>query len=209
MCSVEAELSPALTVPWHEGDALSSSTITSPSAASLPARSIHPLSRSLCMSCSPSQSCCDSSGSRHEARGWQGARAAPGPWSQPVWPGCSLLSSPLLSWLGTSTSRWRERKKCSCGEAAADAAEHLCLPGKPLPLPIACQRLQVREHFVQNWIALSGQITLCQSQLSPTQPLRGSPVVAPGECPFDAAVLSARSNSGITGSCSLAPGTHW
>lgn len=49
--------------------------------------------------------------------------------------------SSSLCWLGTNTSRWRARKQCSCGEADADAAEHLHLPVKPLILAIACHGL--------------------------------------------------------------------
>lgn len=54
--------------------------------------------------------------------------------------GLSGYSSPLC-WLGTNASRWRARKQCSCGEADADAAEHLHLLVKLLILAIACHGL--------------------------------------------------------------------
>lgn len=94
---------------------------------------------------------------------------------------CGLSAySCSLCWLGTNTSRWRARKQSSCGEAEADAAQHLCLPVKPLVSAIAChslpgQRAVCTKLVCSLWTNSALPVT---AHFTPSL-LRGSTVAAP------------------------------
>lgn len=100
----------------------------------------------------------------------------------------------FLCWLDTRLSRWRARKQCSCGQAAADAAEPRCLPAKRQTSAIAWHSLPGQRAIWTEWV--------CSLWTNSALPGTGhfisgflgvSTVVVPCECVLDAGVLAAGS----------------